>query len=107
MELMEDAVNVLVAFFLGASDVGVKGAVGALAPAEREMDVEVQAGVDASPLGEGFSSAGVASSLDSATSPSVLVPERSATTSLCTSPRFSSRIRGSSTMNDSPVRRCS
>ena len=41
MELMEDAVNVLVAFFLGASDVGVKGAVGALAPAEREMDVKV------------------------------------------------------------------
>ena len=42
MELMEDAINVLVAFFLGASDIGVKGAVGALAPAEREMDVEVE-----------------------------------------------------------------
>ena len=45
MELMEDAVNVLVAFFLGASDIGVKGAVGALAPAEREMDVEVHSEV--------------------------------------------------------------
>ena len=57
MELMEEAVNVAVSFRLRATDVGVKGAVGALAPAEREMEVEVQAGVDASPLGAGVSSA--------------------------------------------------
>ena len=45
MELMENPVNVLFAFFLGASDIGVKGAVGALAPAEREMEVEVHSEV--------------------------------------------------------------
>ena len=41
MELMEEAVNVAVTFRRRAPDVGVKGAVSALAPAEREMEVEV------------------------------------------------------------------
>ena len=42
---MEDAGNVAVSLRLRASDVGVKGAVGALAPAKREMDVEIQSEV--------------------------------------------------------------
>ena len=39
--MMEEAVNVAVSFRLRAPDVGMKGAVGALAPAEREMEIKV------------------------------------------------------------------
>ena len=45
MELMEEAVNVAVTFRRRAPDVGVKGAVSALAPAEREMEVEVHSDI--------------------------------------------------------------
>ena len=45
MELMEDVGYVTVAFSVRAPDVGVKGAVGALAPAERELEVEVHSEV--------------------------------------------------------------
>ena len=45
IELMEEAVNVAVSFSLRAPDVGVKGAVGALAPAEREMEVKVHSDI--------------------------------------------------------------
>ena len=45
IELMEEAGNVVASILFGAPDVGVKGAVGALTPAKREMEVEVHSEV--------------------------------------------------------------
>ena len=45
IELMEEVGNVVASILFGAPDVGVKGAVGALAPAKREMEVEVHSEV--------------------------------------------------------------